>query len=336
MRSSVCCVEPCTRYDKATLYSPQKITVGLLDYAKMFVNWLFLFKKAYSISPGLYFTGDKYDRESPLLVTCNFLSTIIILQRRLKPLNVRLLVVDTNGINVWCSAAKGKFSSEEILKKLELYDRNILTDSEEIDLIIPKLSLSGVKLSELKRNKIKPIIGPLYAKKLRAYIEHPPYKDCAEDAVQFGIKARLYTVVPTIVQFSWYAVLMALPLFILNLLFKTGFHWQIIPITIAISIFYPVLFPWLPGNRFAIKALGLATLFSLCVIYVFLRGAISLPLMFFYISYIFGTSVFFALSYTGNSSISNYSKVRKEIAHFLPLSVLFYAMAIMFYLVNGS
>jgi acetyl-CoA decarbonylase/synthase complex subunit gamma len=217
-----------------------------------------------------------------------------------------------------------------------MYDRNILTDSQELEIIIPKLSLSGVRLSELRNNKIKPIIGPIYVKNLKQYLQQPPYKDCVEDSVHFGIKSRLYTVVPTMIQSSWYAIIMGFTVFIFNTLFKTGFHWQIMPIVIAISFFYPVLFPWLPGRRFAVKGISLAILLSVYILYTLILKSSSLPLIIFYIAFIFGTNIFFALSYTGNSPVSNYSKVKREIIHFLPLSVIFYAIAIISYFINGS
>lgn len=337
MKNDSCCSNLNPTQESNVTKSPQRLAIVWLDYVKMFFNWLLLFrKKPYTVVPGLYFTGNKYNKKTPLLVTCNFLSTVVLLYRRLKPLNVRLLIVDTNGINVWCSSSKGKFSADEILSKLNKYDRNIVSDSDEIELILPKLSLSGVKISELRRNKIKPVIGPAYAKNLKHYLEHPPYKDCEVDTVHFGLKARAYTVVPTAVQFSKYAFLMGLFLLILDNIFKREFHWQVIPIAIAVSVVYPVLFPWLPGKRFAVKGISLAALFSLYIVCLFTQGSISLPLMIFYTAFVFGTSIFLALSYTGNSAVSNYSKVKKEIVSFLPLSALFYVVAIVFYFINGS
>jgi acetyl-CoA decarbonylase/synthase complex subunit gamma len=217
-----------------------------------------------------------------------------------------------------------------------MYERSIITDSNEIELIIPKLSLSGVKLSELKRNKLKPVIGPVYANKLKQYLEHPPYRDCASDIVDFGIKARAYTVVPTVVQFSKYVILMAAFLFIFDNLFKTGFYWQVIPIGIAIPFIYPLLFPWLAGRRFAVKGISFTLLSSLFLLFLYAQGNISFFLAIFYSAFIFGTSIFLALSYTGNSPVSNYSKVKKEIVTFLPLSVFCYVIAMLFYFLSGS
>lgn len=328
-----CCNDSvCAKTESVVGRSPQKLIVSYLDYIKMFWNWLFLFQKPFSVKPGLYFTGDQYDKKTPLLVTCNFLSTIVLLFRRIKPLNVRLLILDTNGINVWCSSGGGVFSSGNIVDTLNAYNRDLLTDSEEIELIIPKLSLSGVRLAELQNNKIRAIIGPIYAKDIKEYLSQQPYKDRLEDRVRFGIRQRIYTVIPTVVQFSGYALLMGVIVFILDLLFKKGFHWQVIPIAVMISLVYPTLFPWLPGKRFAVKGISLGIIVSILSIYAL--EIVLFPLAVFYSAFIFGTSIFLALSYTGNSPISNYSKVKKEITHFLPLNVIFYVMALVFYFVD--
>ena len=317
--------------------APQQFTIALLDYVKIFYNWLFLFrKKSYSVEPGLYFTGDIYDKEAPLLVTCNFLLTVVLLYRKIKGVNVRLLIIDTSGINVWCSSGKGSFSAEEIVDKLNMYDKNIISSSKKVELILPKLSLSGVKLSILRENGIAPVIGPVYAKNLKCYLDHRPYKDCSTDIVDFNLKERAFTIVPTAIQFFFYGIIIGFFFLILDFIFKTGFYWQIIMIPVAISIVYPILFPWLPGRRFAVKGISLAIFFSIYTVCFGYLDNIPLTLIIFYISYIFGTSIFLALSYTGNSAVSNYSKVKKEIASFLPLNVLFYIITIVFYFINGA
>ena len=47
------------------------------------------------------------------------------------------------------------------------------------------------------------------------------------------------------------------------------------------------------------------------------------------------TTVFFALSYTGNSAVSNYTRVRAEIARFLPITLLFYVAALIAFIQVG-
>ena len=76
---------------------PKKLSFTILDNFKALINYLFLFRKAYSVAPGLYFTGDKYDKKAPMLVTCNFLLTVLLLFKNLKGRNIRLLIIDTKG-----------------------------------------------------------------------------------------------------------------------------------------------------------------------------------------------------------------------------------------------
>ncbi len=51
------------------------------------------------------------DRTSPVLVTGNFGLTVLRVQRALQGLDCYLLVANSRGINVWCAASGGHFSS---------------------------------------------------------------------------------------------------------------------------------------------------------------------------------------------------------------------------------
>ena len=72
----------------------------------------------YTVAPGLYKIGAA-DENSPVLVTANFKLTVDILRRELTNRNIWLVVVDTNGINVWCAAGKGTFGTAELVAQLE-------------------------------------------------------------------------------------------------------------------------------------------------------------------------------------------------------------------------
>jgi len=82
------------------------ISFGFWDYFKAVVAWLFLFSRTFSVPPGLYYLGEKKNN-SPILVSGNFFLTLFLLAHSLRKSSVRLLVIDTEGINVWCSAGKG-------------------------------------------------------------------------------------------------------------------------------------------------------------------------------------------------------------------------------------
>lgn len=302
---------------------PLPLRYELVDYLKAFISWIFLFARVFSIKPGLYYTGEPPDRsrdkKTPLLVTCNNFLTIFLLVRRINPRNVRLLVVDTGGINVWCSSAKGKLSAYEIIEKASL--ASLVGEGKKITMILPKFSLVGVNLTILKKAGIHPIIGPLYAKDLPAYLDDGTFEDRINDQVHFGFQSRAFTVPPTAMQFLLYFG----GAYIAMLGF--GSHLMIW-IAVGLAFFYPLLFPYLPSRQFAVKGAFLGFIASLLTEIYFYATQQSyyaaVPVMLFLLA----TSMFVGLSYTGNSAVSNYSRVRKEIARFLPVVIVLYLLTI--------
>jgi hypothetical protein len=307
---------------------PQPLYLTWPDYLKAVVCWLDAFKKTYAIEPGLYYTGKHYDHRAPLLVTSNYFLTVFLVVRRIRAFNARLLVIDTDGTNVWCSAGEGKFSNAEILKQLNRYDRKLLTDGHRLTLILPKLSFAGVNLGGLRKAGVRPIIGPIYAKDLPAYLAQPPYKDRDEDRVLFNLQSRLFTWLPGLVQVFTYSFAVVLAFWGLAQIWGFPVPIGILVLTGVLATAYPILFPWIPGERFAVKGLWLAALTSLVICALAAAGALSMANLPMTLLFTFGTAIFFGLSYTGNSAVSNFSRIRKEIARFLPLYSFFYAASL--------
>lgn len=294
---------------------PLPIYFTLMDYARAFISWVFLFMRTFAIKPGLYHIGE-LDENAPLFVTANCYLTVFLLARRLRNKKIRLLIIDTKGINVWCSAGKGQFSANEIIEKAAKW--GLLAGKGRIKMVLPKFSLSGVNLDELRKNGIVPIIGPLYAKDVPAFLEKEKLRNQTDDVVQFGLKSRAFTALPTAIQFFYYF----LGAYVISMGYVIpGMIW----IATGLAFIYPLLFPWLPGKLFAVKGLFLALLVSI-LNFLIHYGSVKeqLPLTIF----IFATSVFIALSYTGNSAVSNYTSVRKETARFLPVVVILYFLLI--------
>ena len=157
--------------------------------------------KTFIINPGLYYTADKYDINALMLVTCNYHLTVFLLWRIIRKLNVRVLVIDTKGINVWCASGKGQFSAKEIIRVLSMYSPEVLTKGGKLKIILPKLSLSGVSLKELKKELITPIIGPVYMKNIPNFLKEKELKYNNEDKYKFNLKDRLFAFVPGIIFF---------------------------------------------------------------------------------------------------------------------------------------
>jgi len=317
-----------------TSNQPRPLHLTWLDYLKVFICWLDAFKKTYAIEPGLYYTGEQYDRQTPLLVTANYFLSVFLVARRIRNFNARLLVIDTDGINVWCSAGKEKFSNEEITKQLDRYDRSLLTDDKRVSLILPKLSLAGVRLRELRKAHIRPVIGPVYAKDLPKYLSLSPFKDCDEDRVVFGLQSRLFTWLPGLVQVLGYGFGIVFVFWVVEQIWKLPVPLGIIAITGILASAYPILFPWIPGRRFAVKGLWLVAFTSLIIFGLTATGKLVFADLPMALLFTFGTAIFYGLSYTGNSAVSNYSRVRKEIARFLPLYAFLYAGSLAAFIVT--
>jgi len=317
---------------------PRKLSFSLIDYFKALYSWIRAFRKTFIVEPGLYFIGESYDIKTPLIVTANYHMTVFNIWRYLKGKNVRILIINTEGINVWCSSGKGKFSAENIVDHLSMYDPEILNDGERVELILPKLTLSGVSLQVLRKNRIKPIIGPIYAWKLPDFLFNKPYKDCLEEKYNFSLRDRFFTLLPSLYQFAYRAIVPLALLIAWN--YFTGFKvtWQILPIMFSIIILYIFLFPILPTKNFTVKILPLSLM---AVAYLFADfqtlQVFSSDILVFLCLVLFtiGFSVFLALDYTGNTGVSNYSLVKRDTIRFLPLSLISFVISFVFIIIGG-
>lgn len=314
---------------------PVPLRLGPLDYLRVPICWLDAFKRTWAVRPGLYYTGERYDRDAPLLVTSNYLLTVFLVVWHARAFGVRLLVVDTGGINVWCAAGKGQFSNAAIETQLERYDRALLTDRRFVRLVLPKFGLAGVDLRALRKAKIHPVIGPLYARDLPAFLAQDRLKDRDEDRVHFGLQMRLFSWLPGLVQYVGYALGLLLVLFGVELASGIRAPLGVLAIAALLGTAYPLLFPWLPGVRFAIKGLWLGGLVAVALVAGAVAGRVAPVELAASVPFTLASSLFVALSYTGNSAVSNYSRVRKEIARFLPIEALLYAVSLAAFLVVG-
>jgi acetyl-CoA decarbonylase/synthase complex subunit gamma len=294
---------------------PLPVYFNLKDYGKALISWIFLFMRVFTIKPGLYYIGEM-DENAPLLVTANNFLTVFLLARRLSDKKVRLLIIDTKGINVWCSAGEGSFSSKDIIEKAT--NCGLLTEKGKVSMILPKLSFAGVKLEELRKHGINPIIGPLYAKDVPAFLGQDKLENQIYERVHFGLQSRAFTALPTAIQFFYYF----LGVYVITLGYAPP---DVIWIATGLAFIYPLLFPWLPGKYFSVKGIYLALLVAIVSTYFHYDSVkVQLLLIFF----LFATSIFIGLSYTGNSAVSNYTSVRKETARFLPVVVILYLLLI--------
>jgi hypothetical protein len=86
----------------------------------------------YSVAPGLYKIGNP-NSESDVFVSANYKLSFDILRKNLKGLNAWILVIDTKGVNVWCAAGKGTFSTENIFKEVKKHFARSNSKAQEIN-----------------------------------------------------------------------------------------------------------------------------------------------------------------------------------------------------------
>ena len=130
--------------------------------------------------------------DAPVLVTGNFDLTVRRVVRSLRSpahaLDSRLLVCDSRGVNVWCASMAGHFTTDSVVRAIEL--TNLAERVRIRRLILPQLCASSVSLEELEeRTGFSARFGPLNINDLQAYWANP--SDPAIRAARFPLKARL-------------------------------------------------------------------------------------------------------------------------------------------------
>lgn len=289
----------------------------------------------YTVDPGLYALGKPND-QSPVLVTANYKMSFDRLRQALSNRNVWILVMDTNGINVWCAAGKGTFGTDELVRRIEFSQLKGVVSHRE--LILPQLAGPGVAAHKVKkRTGFKVLYGPIQA------VDLPDFLDAGMEATPemrrktFTMRERVALIpVELVSALKW--LLPILPVFFLlgGLGASSGF-WQgvwndglfaslnLLGALLAGAVLTPIFLPWLPGRAFSQKGLimGLiTTLFIVLfgVLYLNIRKSYMNILAWFFLAP--ALSAYLAMNFTGASTYTSLSGVRKEMRWAVPLEVV--------------
>jgi len=299
------------------------------------------FRMKFSVKPGLYAAGSP-DENSDVFVTANYKMSFDGLRSALDGINAWILVLDTDGINVWCAAGKGTFGTNELLKRISLAKLPELVVNKR--LIVPQLGAPGIDSGEVRRKSgFRVMYGPVRAEDLVNYIRNG-YK-CDEEmrSVRFDMIDRLILTPIELRQISGKFPLFVLSVFIFFGLTPEGiiFNDSVIngyPFLIggilaifAGAFFTPVLLPFIPFRSFAIKGWISGMVLSGAVVYftgvfktfnIFLivSAMILFPLL----------SSYMALQFTGASTFTSLSGVKKELGIALPVYIFGAVLSFLF------
>ncbi|MBF0467954.1 MAG: hypothetical protein HQK61_03580 [Desulfamplus sp.] len=283
----------------------------------------------YRVIPGLYAAG-KPDENSEVLVTANFKLTFDILRKNLEKLNVWILVLDTVGVNVWCAAGKGTFSTKELVRRIELSGLDKVVKHRR--LILPQLSATGISAKDVKKMcGFSVIYGPVRAQDIQAFLENGRKADPYMRQVTFTFAERIILTPVELNIAMKYVVMTAVALlvisgigpgiFSLKSAGERGWISIVFLLTGLLSgaVVTPALLPLLPFKEFAAKGIISGSLFALCAL--FISSASSLGMSAMIALFLFGTAIssFLAMNFTGSTPFTSPSGVEREMKQFIPV-----------------
>ncbi|MEO5361907.1 MAG: mercury methylation corrinoid protein HgcA [Nitrospirota bacterium] len=289
------------------------------------------FRNHYTVTPGLYTIGTPSEN-SDVFVSANYKLSFDKLRSALAGMNAWILVLNTKGINVWCAAGKGTFSTEELVKKI--FDTNLPLCVRHRKLIVPQLGAVGVSAHKvLKATGFRVLFGPVYAADIAAYIKNG-YKAPQEmRAVHFTLVDRLIlTPMEIIPMLKWYPVFAAAVLIFFGvhrtgIVFRDAFYdgipFLLLGLTAILSgaFITSVCLPVIPFRAFSLKGwlTGLLTTFLTQKLFP------EMPLSLMLFTYLFfpAVSSFAALQFTGSTTFTGMSGVKKELKYAVYAYIVF-------------
>jgi len=295
------------------------------------VHWT-IGRMSYVIEPGLYAVGNP-DANSPVLVSANYKLSFDSLRKELKNIAGWILVLDTKGINVWCAAGKGTFGTDELINKIQEVNLEKVVNHRQ--LIVPQLGAPGVAAHLVKEaTGFKVTYGPIRSKDLITFLNSGHQATDEMRVVRFNMIDRLKIIPVELVQGFKYVLLLAAILFILSGLHPSGFvinqmieSGTISAIGILLAyisgvILTPLLLPFIPGRAFSLK--GFVIVIPIFILLNYFSTAFqNLPLPEKIAGFLLMASIssFLAMNFTGASTYTSLSGVKKEMQFAVPIQI---------------
>jgi NAD-dependent dihydropyrimidine dehydrogenase PreA subunit len=184
------------------------------------------------------------DRQSPVFLTCNYHLTVARVRRALQEMDCYLLVANSRGVNVWCSATGGLFTNHDVISALKTSGIEQLLDHRNV--VLPQLAATGVESQVIKQKAgWKVIWGPVYAKDIPLFVENGFNKSPQMRQVEFPLAQRLEMAIAWAFPISAVVALVALPLWRQALLSLLALVWGL---SLLIFVTFPFYRRWLSSE----------------------------------------------------------------------------------------
>jgi hypothetical protein len=275
----------------------------------------------YLVPPGLYALGNPTQND-PVVVTANYKMTYDIIRRTLAGRNVWILVLETFGVNVWCAAGKGTFGTEELVRRIAATGLARVVSHRQ--LLLPILGAPGIAAYEVtKQTGFSLTYATIRADDLPEFLDNGMLTTPAMRKMTFTLYERLVLVPVELVTAMRSAVVIAFCVLIAGWLLAgpavgirlgTAYFGAMLTGVVA----GPLLLPWLPGRSFAVKGAVVGLGWS-AVLYLFAGGGDwGVPVIVAAFLALPAVSAFYTLNFTGCSTYTSRSGVKKEMRLGLP------------------
>ena len=286
------------------------------------------------VEPGFYRLGSP-TAESPVFVSANYTLSFDALRSALAGFNAYILVLDTKGINVWCAAGKGTFGTDELVSRIEKVGLTGIVTHRKI--IVPQLGAPGISAHEVQRRSgFKVEYGPVRASDLPEYIRIG--KATSEmRRVQFPVRERIVLAPVELIHVALPTIIIAAVLWFLA---GTVAALAAISAVIAGTVLFPALLPFIPTKDFSTKGLLLGGVVAIPFAVAFtstnalpdwakIIAAIT-PLLI-----IPAVTAYLALNFTGSTTFTSRTGVKKEIFRYVPVMAFMAVSGIILSIVLG-
>ena len=297
----------------------------------------------YRINPGLYVVGVP-GQESDVFVTANYKLSFDALRKSLSGINGWILVLDTKGVNVWCAAGKGTFGTKELVNRIKLVSLEKVVHHKR--LILPQLGATGVAAHKIKEETgFNVHYGPVRASDIKKFINDGYRANNEMRRVSFSFTDRI-KLIPNDFMYGKYYLLGAMAvLLIISGLYDKGFSLsnmlnegkfvllKVFLAYVAGIVITPMFLPYIPGRHFSLKGFfsGVLVFTILAFMNVGSDKFIGIISWFLVITAI---SSFLAMNFTGSSTYTSLSGVKKEMKISLPFQIGFALVGIVLQVVG--
>ncbi len=189
------------------------------------------------------------DRDSPVLVTCNFDLTVNRLRRALRGLDLWLVVAESRGINVWCAAGGDEFNTHSVVSAVKTSGVG-----EEVDhrtLVLPVLGAPGIRAADVEHETGWSVEwGPVNMGDIPRYLAAGRTREPSMKRATYRLGERLDTALGSMFAF-FLAGLVGFAVF------GRGLLIDYLAVSVVTFLVFYALVPWIPTKVGWTKALVL-------------------------------------------------------------------------------